>query len=114
MNMSPKVRPLWQRLLLMFGTSILWAYKALHLPRFILPRDFKSVVNNWTHEMFWVLIKSRLHAGVHRSAVLLQNADVVQAEGPGGAAVSNERRRRSASSIRRASWVRSMPSATTK
>ncbi|MFO0791740.1 MAG: phytanoyl-CoA dioxygenase family protein [Pirellulales bacterium] len=59
MNMSPKVRPLWQRLLLMFGTSMLWAYKSLHLPRFILPRDFKSVVNNWTHEMFWTLIKSR-------------------------------------------------------
>ena len=59
MNMSPKVRPLWMRLLLMFGTSLLWAYKALHLPRFILPRDIKSVVNNWTHEMFWVLMKSR-------------------------------------------------------
>jgi len=59
MNMSPKVRPLWQRVLLMFGTSLLWAYKALHLPRFILPRDIKSVVNNWTHEMFWILIKSR-------------------------------------------------------
>lgn len=58
MNMSPKMRPLWQRLLLMFGTSLLWAYKTLHLPRFILPRDIKSVVNNWTHEMFWVLIKS--------------------------------------------------------
>jgi non-heme Fe2+,alpha-ketoglutarate-dependent halogenase len=59
MNMSPKVRPLWQRLLLMFGTSLLWAYKTLHLPRFILPRDIKSVVNNWTNEMFWILIKSR-------------------------------------------------------
>ena len=59
MNMSPKVRPLWQRLLLMFGTRLLWAYKVLHLPRFILPRDIKSVVKNWTHEMFWMLIKSR-------------------------------------------------------
>jgi non-heme Fe2+,alpha-ketoglutarate-dependent halogenase len=59
MNMSPKVRPLWLRVLLMFGTSILWAYKTLHLPRFILPRDIKSVVNNWTNEMFWTLIKSR-------------------------------------------------------
>jgi non-haem Fe2+, alpha-ketoglutarate-dependent halogenase len=59
MNMSPKVRPLWERLLLMFGTSLLWAYKALHLPRFILPRDIRSIVNNWTHEMFWILIKSR-------------------------------------------------------
>jgi non-heme Fe2+,alpha-ketoglutarate-dependent halogenase len=42
----------------MVGTGILWAYKALHLPRKILPRDLKSVVNNWTHEMFWMLIKS--------------------------------------------------------
>ena len=47
MNMSPKVRPLWKRVLLMVGTSILWAYKALHLPRAILPRDLKSVVSNW-------------------------------------------------------------------
>ena len=67
MNMSPKVRPLWMRLLLMFGTSMLWAYKALHLPRFILPRDIKSVVNNWTHEMFWMLIKSRFTEASHRS-----------------------------------------------
>src|SRR6185369_3571309 len=59
MNMAPKVRPLWQRALLMFGTSLLWAYKASHLPRFMLPRDIKSVVNNWTHEMFWIWIKSR-------------------------------------------------------
>ena len=58
MNMSPKVRPLWLRVPLMIGTVILWAYKALHLPRFILPRDLKSVVTNWEHEMFWVLIKS--------------------------------------------------------
>ena len=58
MNMSPKVRPLWQRLLLMVGTSFLWAYKVLHLPRFILPRDLKAVVNNWTHEMYWELIRS--------------------------------------------------------
>lgn len=59
MNMSPKVRPLWQRLLLMVGTGMLWMYKVLHLPRFILPRDFRSVVNNWTHEMFWILMRSR-------------------------------------------------------
>ena len=114
MNMSPKVRPLWQRVLLMFGTAILWAYKVLHLPRFILPRDFKSVVNNWTHEMFWVLIKSRLHAGLHRSAVLLQDADLVQAEGPGGAAVSAEREGNPHVLYAGASSVRSMPSATTK
>jgi non-heme Fe2+,alpha-ketoglutarate-dependent halogenase len=59
MNMSPKVRPLWQRLLLMVGTSILLVYKFLHLPRFILPRDFRAVVTNWEYEMFWVLLKSR-------------------------------------------------------
>src|SRR5262245_4014309 len=59
MNMSPKVRPLYLRVPLMFGTAMLWAYKALHLPTAILPRDLKSVVTNWTHEMFWVLIKSR-------------------------------------------------------
>ena len=98
----------------MFGTSLLWAYKALHLPRFILPRDIKSIVNNWTHEMFWMLIKHRLHASVHRSDVLFQNADVVQAEGAGGAAACARARRRSSASIRKASWVRSMLSATTK
>ena len=59
MNMSPKVRPWWLRYPLMFGTSLLWLYKVLHLPRAILPRDFKAVVNNWTHEMFWELIRSR-------------------------------------------------------
>jgi non-haem Fe2+, alpha-ketoglutarate-dependent halogenase len=59
MNMSPKVRPLWQRLLLMIGTSILLVYKFSHLPRFILPRDFRAVVTNWEYEMFWVLLKSR-------------------------------------------------------
>ena len=59
MNMSPKVRPLWQRVPLMIGTSMLLLYKFLHLPRFILPRDFRSVVTNWEYEMFWVLLKSR-------------------------------------------------------
>jgi non-heme Fe2+,alpha-ketoglutarate-dependent halogenase len=58
MNMSPKVRPLWQRLPLMAGTFVLLVYKALHLPKSILPRDFKSIVTNWEYEMFWVLIKS--------------------------------------------------------
>jgi non-heme Fe2+,alpha-ketoglutarate-dependent halogenase len=58
MNMSPKVRPLWQRVPLMIGTSLLLLYKFLHLPRFILPRDFRAVVTNWEYEMFWVLLKS--------------------------------------------------------
>lgn len=59
MNMHPKLHPLWLRLLLMTGTAILMAYKFLHLPRFILPRDVKSVVTHWEYEMFWMLIKSR-------------------------------------------------------
>lgn len=58
MNMAPKERPLGTRLLLMAGTFVLLLYKALHLPRFILPRDIKSIVTNWEYEMFWMLIKS--------------------------------------------------------
>ena len=58
MNMHPKMRPLWQRLLLMTGVFILMVYKALRLPRFILPRDFKAIVNNWPYEMFTMLLKS--------------------------------------------------------
>jgi len=34
------------------------AYKALGLPRSILPRDIKSIVNNWDYEMFTKLIGS--------------------------------------------------------
>ena len=59
MNMNPKVRPLWQRLLLMVGTFVLMVYKATHLPRFVLPRDVRSVVTNWEYAMFWMLLKSR-------------------------------------------------------
>jgi non-haem Fe2+, alpha-ketoglutarate-dependent halogenase len=35
-------------------------YKALHLPRRILPRDLRSIVTNWHYSMFWILIKSGL------------------------------------------------------
>ena len=58
MNMKPKIRPLWQRLLLMAGLSMLLVYKLLHLPRFILPRDFKSIVTNWDYKMFTMLLGS--------------------------------------------------------
>ena len=58
MNMKPKIRPLWQRLLLMGGLSMLLVYKLLHLPRFILPRDFKSIVTNWDYKMFTMLLGS--------------------------------------------------------
>jgi non-haem Fe2+, alpha-ketoglutarate-dependent halogenase len=58
MNMHPKLRPLWQRVPLMIGTFVLMAYKFLHLPKAILPRDLKSIVSHWEYEMFWVLIRS--------------------------------------------------------
>src|SRR5690606_12336280 len=65
MNMRPKVRPLWQRVPIMAGLSGLAAYKALHLPTSILPRDFKSIVKNWDYEMFSMLIGS----GVSRAFI---------------------------------------------
>ena len=39
---------------------MLMIYKILHLPRFILPRDIKAIVNNWDVRVFWVLISSGL------------------------------------------------------
>src|SRR3990170_96929 len=60
MNLHPKVRPLWQRVLICIGLAWLLGYKFLRLPRFILPRDFKAIVNNWDYEMFWVCLKSGL------------------------------------------------------
>ncbi len=60
MNMHPKVRPLWQRALILPILVLLVAYKALHLPRRILPRDIRAIVRNWHYSMFWVLIKSGL------------------------------------------------------
>ncbi len=59
MNMNPKLRPLWQRLLLMVAVSGALAYKALRLPTSILPRDFRSIITNWEYETFWMLLKSR-------------------------------------------------------
>ena len=60
MNMSPKNRPLWQRIPIMGGLAGLAAYKRLGLPRSILPRDLKSIVNNWDYEMFSMILKSRV------------------------------------------------------
>jgi len=42
----------------MGGLAGLAAYKALGLPRSILPRDLKAVVNNWDYEMFSMILKS--------------------------------------------------------
>ena len=60
MNLHPKPRPLWQRLLCVPALTALMAYKALHLPRFILPRALRSMVTHWHYRMFWVLIRSGL------------------------------------------------------
>jgi non-heme Fe2+,alpha-ketoglutarate-dependent halogenase len=60
MNLHPKVRPLWQRAIILPVLAILWAYKALHLPTRILPRDVRAIVKNWHHSMFWMVIKSGL------------------------------------------------------
>ncbi|TWU24701.1 Phytanoyl-CoA dioxygenase (PhyH) [Bythopirellula polymerisocia] len=60
MNMHPKVRPLWQRALIIPVLGMLLVYKALKLPRRILPRDLRAIVRNWHYSMFWTLIKSGL------------------------------------------------------
>ena len=86
MNMSPKVRPLWLRLLLMFGTACCGRTRHCTCRGSFCRATIKSVVNNWTHEMFWILIKSRFTQASIDQTVLLQDADLVQAEGPGGAA----------------------------
>lgn len=58
MNLHPKARPLWQRLLIALSLCLLMGYKALHLPRWILPRDLRSIVTHWHYSMFWTLISS--------------------------------------------------------
>ncbi len=60
MNMHPKQRPAWQRLLIVPALCLLAAYKASRLPVSILPRDIKAIVKNWDYSMFWVLISSGL------------------------------------------------------
>ena len=58
MNLHPKLRPLWQRAAIVPPLAALMAYKALHLPKSILPRDLKAIVKNWDYSQFWMLIKS--------------------------------------------------------
>jgi len=58
MNLCPKVRPLWQRLLAMPMLALLMAYKALGLPKKILPRALCSIATHWDYSMFGVLIRS--------------------------------------------------------
>lgn len=58
MNLHPKLRPVWQRLIIVSALTLLMVYKALHLPRSILPRAIRSIVTNWHYSMFWMLIRS--------------------------------------------------------
>ncbi len=58
MNLHPKVRPLWQRVLILPALVMLLCYKALRLPKGILPRALRSIVTHWDYSMFWVLIRS--------------------------------------------------------
>ncbi|MEM8945864.1 MAG: phytanoyl-CoA dioxygenase family protein [Planctomycetota bacterium] len=58
MNLHPKVRPLWQRAVILPALMVLMGYKALKLPRRILPRAIRSIVTHWDYSMFWILIKS--------------------------------------------------------
>jgi non-haem Fe2+, alpha-ketoglutarate-dependent halogenase len=60
MNLHPKPRPLWQRVIALPVLSLLMIYKALHLPTGFLPRDIKAIVRNWDLRMFWVIISSGL------------------------------------------------------
>ena len=61
MNMHPKVRPLWQKVLIYPPLVMLLIYKVLRLPTSILPRDLKAIVKNWDVRMFWVILKSGLN-----------------------------------------------------
>ncbi len=58
MNLHPKLRPWWQRLLILPCLTLLLAYKVLHLPTRILPRAVRSIVTHWNYAMFWMLIRS--------------------------------------------------------
>ncbi len=65
MNLHPKVRPLWQRLLILPALVLLMAYKAARLPKCLLPSAVRSIATHWDYAMFWVLIKS----GVTRATI---------------------------------------------
>ncbi len=58
MNLHPKIRPLWQRVLVVPMLVLLMAYKALKLPKKLLPRALRSIATHWDYSMFSVLIKS--------------------------------------------------------
>ena len=59
-NLHPKKRPLWQRVICLPALTLLMVYKALHLPRGILPRALRLILTHWEFSMFWMLIRSGL------------------------------------------------------
>lgn len=65
MNLHPKMRPLWQRVLILPALILLMTYKASRLPKRLLPSSVRSIVTHWDYSMFWVLIKS----GVSRAYI---------------------------------------------
>jgi len=60
MNLKPKIRPAWQRALIMVALSWLAVWKFLHLPTFFFPRSVRGIARYWTYEMFWMAISSRV------------------------------------------------------
>lgn len=61
MNLHPKPRPLWQRVLALPILTLLMGYKALRLPTFFLPRDIRAIIKNWDFRIYWTLISSGLN-----------------------------------------------------
>jgi len=58
MNLKPKVRPLWQRLIIVPALSFLMAWKFLRLPYGFFPRSIRSIIQHWTYDMFLVIIRT--------------------------------------------------------
>ncbi|MEM9556463.1 MAG: phytanoyl-CoA dioxygenase family protein [Acidobacteriota bacterium] len=55
---TPGLQPLWQRALRWFGVLFLAAWKALRLPRGVLPRPIRAIVEHWTWSTFRVVLGS--------------------------------------------------------
>ena len=60
MNLHPKPRPLWQRVIAIPALTLFMVYKALRLPTGFLPRDIRAIIQNWDFRIFWTLISSGL------------------------------------------------------
>ena len=60
MNMHPKLRPFWQRAPICAGLAGMWAYKGLRLPTGFLHRDLRSIIRNWDHRMYRMVLGSHM------------------------------------------------------